>query len=128
MIKKYAIYNIINIENKLISLMTFYTSHHQFQLQINENQTKLLHKTNLCALSLFLRALLISSHTFSAYLIKHTSIGNSYVVHESVPFPPKVETASPNVRNILSSPIKPVNFDAWNFSTTIGPGFATRSC
>lgn len=50
------------------------------------------------------------------------------VLHKSNPFGPKVATASPTVRNILSSPIKSDNFDACSFSITIGPGFAKRSC
>ena len=37
-------------------------------------------------------------------------------------------TASPTVRDILSSPMSSVNFAAWSFWITVGPGSARISC
>ena len=63
----------------------------------------------------------------------HTNQNNGWWRFSSAPFyaccsanlGEQIATASPTLRKMLSSPISSANLEAWSFSVTTGPGFAS---
>lgn len=67
------------------------------------------------------------NQNFSYFLSWDVEFESGHTDSSAVDFVEQAATAFATVRKILSSPIKDGKLDAWSFSITTGPGFASTS-